>query len=428
MVLAFARYIVRPADGLHGVSHLMQKPFFRLVGQGPAWVALFFILMGFVNALRPIKLARAGEVESALKNLGVSSFKRSFRLFLPATTATILSWFVCQLGAYETARKSDAYWLYTTSPLPSASWGAAVVDLLSAIRQTWSFLPDNPYDQPQWALLYLFQGSMFVFTTLLVTVNLKPLFRVAVLVLCYFWSFTWSIKIGDRMFKAPCMQNLANFCVIAFVGINVFTGLLLVELNYSQYPLLLSAYSLYFAPPLALLSLFLMSFPAQFQPWTYWSNALLVLAAKIAPENIDVGRYWPTIGAQLLSFTIVLSPHMRRSLSHPWLLWLGKISFPLYLLHGSLMRSVLAWMTFQGQVLEEFQEFEGQNSIVALRYPVPGTAMLVVVIPIFMVILLAASHGWAIKIEPWFGYITDKAQKTMIADGERPTVLPIRRD
>ena len=92
------------------------------------------------------------------------------------------------------------------------------------------------------------------------------------------------------------------------------------------------------------------------------------------------------------------------------------------------MRSVLAWMTFQGQVLEEFQEFEGQNSIVALRYPVPGTAMLVVVIPIFMVILLAASHGWAIKIEPWFGYITDKAQKTMIADGERPTVLPIRRD
>ena len=211
MVLAFARYIVRPADGLHGVSHLMQKPFFRLVGQGPAWVALFFILMGFVNALRPIKLARAGEVESALKNLGVSSFKRSFRLFLPATTATILSWFVCQLGAYETARQSDAYWLYTTSPLPSESWGTAVVDLLSAIRQTWSFLPDNPYDQPQWALLYLFQGSMFVFTALLVTVNLKPYFRVAVLVLCYFWSFTWSIKIGDRMFKALCMQNLANF-------------------------------------------------------------------------------------------------------------------------------------------------------------------------------------------------------------------------
>ena len=202
MVLCFARYIVRPADGLYGPSHLMQKPFFRLVGQGPAWVSLFFILMGFVNALKPIKLARAGEMEAALKNLGVSSLKRSFRLFLPATAATILSWFICQFGAYETARQSDAYWLYTTSPQPSYSWSTAFIDLLQAIRKTWSFYPENPYDQPQWALLFLFQGSMFVFTTLLVTINLKSSFRVAAYVLCYFWSFTWSVKLTDRMYEA----------------------------------------------------------------------------------------------------------------------------------------------------------------------------------------------------------------------------------
>lgn len=211
MVLSFARYIVRPADGLHGVSHIMQKPFFRLVGQGPAWVSLFFILMGFVNALRPIKLARAGEVESALKILGVSSLKRSFRLFLPATAATVLSWFLCQLGAYETAKQSDAYWLYMNSPQPSSSWSSAVVDLLHAIRQTWSFPPENPYDQPQWALLHLFQGSMFVFTALLVTINLKPCFRVAAFVLCYFWSFSWSIKLGDRMCKRGiCRMSLTG--------------------------------------------------------------------------------------------------------------------------------------------------------------------------------------------------------------------------
>lgn len=202
MVLCFARYIVRPADGLYGPSHLMQKPFFRLVGQGPAWVSLFFILMGFVNALRPIKLARAGEMEAALKNLGVSSLNRSFRLFLPATAATTLSWFICQFGAYETARQSDAYWLYTTSPQPSYSWGTAVIDLLQAVRKTWSFYPENPYDQPQWALLFLFQGSMFVFTILLVTIHLKPSFRVAAYVLCYFWSFTWSVKLTDRMYEA----------------------------------------------------------------------------------------------------------------------------------------------------------------------------------------------------------------------------------
>lgn len=212
------------------------------------------------------------------------------------------------------------------------------------------------------------------------------------------------------------------------VGINVFAGLLLVELNHSKYPLLLSQYSLFFAPPLTLVALVLMSFPSQFQPWTYWSDFLLQAYKQIAPANSEVGRYWPTIGAQLLSFTIVLSPHMRRLLSHRWLLWLGKISFPLYLLHGSLMRSILSWMLFQGQELEEFEEFNGQKSSAVLKYPLPGIPTFVVVLPIFAVILFSATYAWAVKLEPWFGLITDKAQRTMFTREERSTILPVRKD
>ena len=207
LTLAFARYIVRPADGLDGPSSWMQRPIFRLVGQGPAWVALFFILSGFVNSLKPVKLARAGNPEPALSNLAVSSFRRSFRLFLPATAATILSWFITQFGAYETAKNSDAYWLYTTSPNPSPSWGTAVEDLVRAIRTTWLYNPGNPYDQPQWALFYLLQGSMFVFTALLVTINLTPRWRVLTVMLCYFWSWNWGIKLGDRKCHSPIFNN-----------------------------------------------------------------------------------------------------------------------------------------------------------------------------------------------------------------------------
>lgn len=198
IVLCFARYIVRPSEGPQAHSYIFQKPFFRLVGQGPAWVALFFILSGFVNSLKPIKLAKAGNVEAALVNLAVSSYKRSFRLFLPATAATVISWFFCQFGVYEIARMSDAYWLYVTTPEPSESWAVAFRDLVLGIRRTWVYNPDNPYDQPQWALLYLLQGSMFVFTILLVTVNLKSKFRLACIGICYFWSFNWGIKLGDR--------------------------------------------------------------------------------------------------------------------------------------------------------------------------------------------------------------------------------------
>lgn len=198
MTLAFARYIVRPADSENGPCSLMQRPLFRLVAQGPAWVALFFILSGFVNALKPIKLARSGNIETALSNLAVSSFRRPFRLILPATAATIISWFITQFGAYETAKNSDAYWLSITSPSPSLTWTKAFEDLVSAIRTTWLYEPLNPYDQPQWALIYLLQGSLFVFAVLLLTINLTPRFRVLTVVVCYFWSLNWSTILRDR--------------------------------------------------------------------------------------------------------------------------------------------------------------------------------------------------------------------------------------
>ena len=211
LTMAFARYIVRPADGEMGPQQWMQKPILRLVGQGQAWVACFIILSGFVNSLKAIKLVRQGNVEAALSNLAVSSFRRSFRLFLPATAATIISWFICQFGAYETARQSDAYWLYITSPQPSYSWGTAIEDLIRAARNTWLFNPDNVYDQPQWALLYLLEGSMVCFTALLATANLTTRWRLLTFTGCWFWSWNWGIRIGDRM----CLI-LNSGCLLTF--------------------------------------------------------------------------------------------------------------------------------------------------------------------------------------------------------------------
>ena len=218
LTLCFARYIVPPNFGLDKGSAWMQRPILRLVGQGPAWVACFFILSGFVNALKPIKLARAGDTETALSNLAVSSFRRSFRLFLPATTATIISWFITQLGAYETARQSNAYWMFSTAPEKSASWPDAIGDLARAIQTTWCYWPNNPYDQPQWALMYLLQGSMFVFTALLVTINLTPYFRMASLSLLYVWSMNWGMKLADRTLHIPSSQTATDISTKPYVA------------------------------------------------------------------------------------------------------------------------------------------------------------------------------------------------------------------
>ena len=206
---------------------------------------------------------------------------------------------------------------------------------------------------------------------------------------------------------------------IAMVGTNVFTGILLVELNHSQYPLRFAQYSALFAPPLALLGLFLMSFPSEFQTWSPWCKILLEWFYIIAPPNITLSRFWPSIGAQLLTFGIVMSPHLRRALSHSWLLFLGKISFPLYLLHGTFMRSILAWLLFALQDLQRVEE-DGKQY---MRYPQPGLLTFAIVVPIFITILISASYLWTVKVEPLFGWMTRKAEDVMFGKEDRSPIL-----
>jgi hypothetical protein len=161
-------------------------------------VALFFVLSGFVNSLKPLKLARQNKVDAALSNLALSSFRRTFRFMLPAAAATVVSWFLCNLGLYELARHGDAFWLYENTPSPSSSWGVAIEDLARGLRITWSLTYQNPYDQPQWVLKWLLLGSFFIFMTLLITINMTPMWR-AVAVIIFSWcSFDWTFYIHDR--------------------------------------------------------------------------------------------------------------------------------------------------------------------------------------------------------------------------------------
>lgn len=157
--LSFATYLIPPSFAETGKSILFQRPFFRLVIQGQAWVAIFLVLLGFVNALKPLQLARRGATADALAALSTGAFRRKWRLVFPAALMTILAWLLCQFGAFQLGKRVDAYWLRATSPQRSPSLGAAVVDLIRQIAGTWMY-GENAYDQPQWALLPLFRGSL----------------------------------------------------------------------------------------------------------------------------------------------------------------------------------------------------------------------------------------------------------------------------
>ncbi|MCJ1396942.1 hypothetical protein MMC11_000134 [Xylographa trunciseda] len=414
LVLCFARRLVVPCcSSDERTVALFQRPIFRLVAQGQAWVALFFILSGFVNALKPLKLARAGQIETALTNLSLSSFRRTFRLMLPAATATVLSWFMTQLGAYEIGRQSNAYWLYTYTPLPSSSWGMALEDLVDGLRATWTIGVINTYDQPQWALIYLLQGSMMVFCALLIVVNLTPLYRTLTLGIFALWSFDWSYKHYDPL-----------------VGFTVFAGILLAEFSLTSTPSLLARYSPLISPPLAILALVFMSFPSDAPLSAPWSASLLTLAQNILPPQLDFGRSYGSIGALLLVLAIIISPHARAALSSPPLTLLGKISFPIYLLHGIFARSLLAWCMFAGTSLAVVEERNADGTItVSQRLPLPRAWRTILSVVVSMGACGVASYAWASKVEPWFARCTRWAEETMMGKGSGAReVLPLRKE
>jgi len=59
-------------------------------------------------------------------------------------------------------------------------------------------------------------------------------------------------------------------------------------------------------------------------------------------------RNWAIImvGSWLLIFCIHFSPTLRSIFAHPHFVFLGSISFGMYLIHGFLMRSTLAWIMY----------------------------------------------------------------------------------
>ncbi|KAJ4350480.1 uncharacterized protein N0V89_009101 [Didymosphaeria variabile] len=416
IALCFGRQFTNPCcvEGETRTPWLFQRPFFRLIASGHSWVAVFFVLLGFVNALKPIKQARNGDSESALLGLSTASFRRSFRLVLPATVATIISWTLCQTGVYELARNSDAYWLYTNTPQPSEGLCSAFVDLVQSLMATWRFGPGNQYDQPQWALLYLLMGSIMAFFLLMATVQLTSVWRSVTLTLCLLWSWSWSNAMRDPM-----------------VGYTVIGGILLAEFSVSPLPAKLASLPLVstvLSPALALLALLMMSFPGGNADSVPWSANLKYILSILFPSSLHFSfpRLSGSTGALILCIAILVSPQMRRALSVKPLRWLGKLSFPIYLLHGTFMRTVLAWFVFAGQPLEPFklekatEEDKANGRDTIYRYGQPGTVRILLGIILMTAVTLGASHFWANNFEPAFGKITAWAEGKMKRSSDGP--------
>ena len=172
---------------------ICQLPFLRCFFMGRPSVAIFAILSGYVNALKPIRQTRAGHIDYALTGVAKSACRRTSRFMIPAILATTLSWLICQFGGYGLAKNVEAAWIRDTSPLPSTSFAGAFYDLFNNLITTWTD-GGNEYDRIQWTLCYLLRGSMLVYLTVVATAYVHSRYRMLIYTILYIYYW----RMGDR--------------------------------------------------------------------------------------------------------------------------------------------------------------------------------------------------------------------------------------
>lgn len=163
-------------------------PWIRIPVTGPAAVAVFFILTGYVNSLAFLRKARSGDMTSAMKSLSKSALTRVGKFVPPVLLATTLDWLLSEAHAFEMGVHSDSGWLTRVSVMPEKDPLTSLHQLYASMVGLWAGGWDE-YDKTMWPMIQLLQASLDCYLFLLATSGCSKKARRCVLLMLYVWSW-----------------------------------------------------------------------------------------------------------------------------------------------------------------------------------------------------------------------------------------------
>lgn len=271
---------------------------------GAAAVNLFFVLSGFVLTRRA--LARG---EAAI--LSRAALKRWPRLALPITLASLLSWALFALGAYRNVAAGAALHSAWLGDFGSAGGGPAhpgLWDALGAGLFTTLFRGDWRYDSALWTMAIEFRGSFLALGLALALIPLRARAPVLGWLLC-------------AIAAAACWAVAPAY--VPFIG-----GTILAEL------LADGTFRIATVPALALAAAALGVLGMQFGNEYRFNPFTPTLAL---PVNYHM------LASMALLLAVDAAPGLGRPLSGRVAAWLGRMSFPVYLVHVLAICGPGAW-------------------------------------------------------------------------------------
>ncbi|KAK2030595.1 hypothetical protein LX32DRAFT_716588 [Colletotrichum zoysiae] len=315
-------------------THVIQLPVVRLITHGSFSVALFFVISGFALSYGPLKKIHRRET---IDVLSLSVLRRPFRLFLPVIPVLLFSNFIMVrwLGAF--------YAFGTTDTIPSQS------SLWAELQHSWAdfrdiiVLSDHPDTLPQaWTLGVEYQGSLLIFLCCQSFARVATVPRFVFMAAIFWWQ--WSLgNWGRGLFLAGMMIADLRESRPKLPALGQRAGYIASAANWLMF----------------FMALFLGGWPLQ-------GNGGATLGFSyfnwVPTGEIAQQWFWYSVSAIMLVLSIENMPGgmLQIWLNAPWVLYLGEISYGLYLVHYAVWMNPLskgnvlslmanpAWISFWG--------------------------------------------------------------------------------
>jgi peptidoglycan/LPS O-acetylase OafA/YrhL len=296
-------------------------------------VCIFFVISGIALSLKPARLAREGQQHQLYKTLGSMAFRRGIRLFLPCFIASFVhmvmahaSWCDVQSVQWEgPAEIFDEFWLKQPEHVPSliaqiSQWLAFFIDKI-LIPSTWrgtttgrdyGDLEHVEYGSQLWTVGIEFWSSILLVVVLLGTASLRLITKS--LLMAAFTSFSLWVGRWD-------------------VALFLFGGLLghATTFDHPSKGKRNEAWEYIVFGLLFCFGLHLASFPELGGSQTPGFSWLPLM---------DNSRLWQSVGASLIVLSSVNLRVLKKLFSCRAFLYLGRISFAIYITHVPFLGTV----------------------------------------------------------------------------------------
>ncbi|KAF3918218.1 hypothetical protein ABW20_dc0108437 [Dactylellina cionopaga] len=342
-------------------SYILQWPTIRIIHSGGAMVAIFYIISGFALSYKSVGLMKKpishANSHAILSNLASSIWKRYLRLMVPCAASLFLVSFFVAAGWFEAVPYLGKGLLRGVVEFRPARASSIYGQLQMAVRDLYKFAIHvtlfNDWDtfgeleanEHLWTIAIEFQRSLLLFLTIAGLSHIKRWLRMGLFLPVFvllavhngFWDYSLFI-FGFLLAEIHANIHAYDEGNAPKSPNSVHLPMYNATAPRTQNSKILKTSIMSF---LLFIGIHMASFP-EHMPYPGYSIGFRNLS-MLTPSSYNgmAGyRYWTSVGSMLIVFAIAYLPKIQNFLCTQPLQYLGRISFSLYLVHGTMNRSL----------------------------------------------------------------------------------------